>query len=160
MSRYRNLHRALAALLAVYLAVAVLGELRPGADEVFPFASWSLFSRVHNAADDFSLRFTEVTGVPLPEPTWWEQMSATFTEARLHPPRMLLQRWGEAVESGDEAAAARREDEFVALYLQPSRPLSFTLSRRTYDPLVRWQTGRIERWSPLLDRRLVTEDRK
>lgn len=140
--RLRDTQRVLVAALAVYLAVAVCRELQPGRSEIFPFASWSLFSLVPNETSDFSLRVLELDGRALDPPPYLEDAWAILPQAANHVARNAVDRLGRAVVADDEAGAAATRRTLESLHLGSHR-IVYELVRRRYDPLERWRTGRI-----------------
>ena len=126
----------------MYVAIAVARESVPGRDEIFPFASWSLFSMVPNESRDFTVRILQVDGRPIDRPMNFEEAHALFGSAAVsHGARMSIQRLGEAVERRDAASVDRVRGYFEGLHLRGHEPVRYELLARRYDPLERWRRG-------------------
>jgi hypothetical protein len=141
--RYRFTKRAIAGLIVLYLSLVVHVELQPGRPEHYPFASWSLFSRVPNRVEDYSLRLLAVNGRPLTHPVWFEDTRLLFPAATNHNARVSIQRLG-AVSDQDADEAQRMRRHVERLFLGGRGPVKYELTRRVYDPLQRWQTQQFQ----------------
>lgn len=141
---YRWMQSGFAIFLCVYLAIAAWRESTPGQGEVFPIASWSLFSLVPNICNDFSLRLLDVNGKPLAPARFFEDSRSLFSAATDHAARVVIDRMGKAMEAG---AAREAEDirlRFDAEYLRKqAHQVRYELVAREYDPLERWSTGKL-----------------
>jgi hypothetical protein len=142
-NRYRWTNRIIAVGVVVYLALAIGREGRAKREEIFPFASWSLFSMVPNEADDYSLRILAVNGKAVEPPLYFEDSIHLFSNATDHSARMSIEHLGKAVERGDA-----HEIEKVRAYLESlhfkspereQRVVQYEVVRRRYDPLKRWR---------------------
>jgi len=142
MRRYRRTNRFFAAMAAAYLVIAVAGRA-VRSDEFFPFASWSLFSKVPNEVRDYTVRIVAVNGQTLDRPVDFENSRELFgSAAASHGARMSIQRIGEASGREDATAAARARASFEALHMREHRPVRYEVVERRYDPLKRWREGK------------------
>jgi hypothetical protein len=148
-SRLRWTRRALAALLALYLSLVVLRESQMGAQELYPFASWSLFTWVPNEVNDHSIRLLSIDGRPLDPPIFFEDSREHFRGAPLSPARVMMLHLGRATESADEKTAADLRRRFERLYLDGQGAVEYEIVARRFDPLERWRQGHFRGLTPL-----------
>ena len=142
MRRYRRVNRFFAATAAAYLVIAVAGRA-VRSDEFFPFASWSLFSKVPNEVRDYTVRIVAVNGQTLDRPVDFENSRELFGPAAAsHGARMIIQRIGEAANRADASATTRARASFESLHLREHRPVRYELVERRYDPIERWRDGK------------------
>jgi len=135
---YRWTNRALAVGVVVYVALAVGREFTAGQEEIFPFASWSLFSTVPNHSHDYSLRILSVGGHEIDRKPFFEDSRALFRNATDHSARMSIEHLCKAVERHDAAEVAKVRAYLEPLHLSGRGSVRYELVRRTYDPLERW----------------------
>jgi hypothetical protein len=138
---YRRTNCLLLGLLAVYLALVVYVERVPGKEEVFPFASWSLFSMVPNEYRDYSLRLLEMGDGRLSRPAYFEDAGDVIPWVAHNGARMAIQHLGDAAEHRREQEVAEVRKYLEALYLGGHKSLKYQVVARRYDPLERWRTG-------------------
>ena len=140
--RYRWTSRGIGMLLCVYFAIAVWRERIPGQGEIFPFASWSLFSLVPNACEDFAVRLLSVEGTELSPPQYFESAGLRFSGATNHAAHVAIDRLGKALIAGDLPGADRVRRRFEREYLgKEARHVRYELVARVYDPFERWHGG-------------------
>ena len=110
--------------------------------EVFPCYSWFLFALVPGRESSYALRLLEVRGQKLAEPVLFQEAEGYVENPHDVTVRELAQQLGAATEHGrmDEQGRVRQILEKNRL---PS-PCRYELVSMTYDPLVRWRTGRYE----------------
>jgi hypothetical protein len=122
--------------------VVIEHERVPGAEETFPFASWSLFSKVPAVVDDYGLLLTEIDGQPLSPPILYEHSREWFWAANNHGAYCAILDFGRAVDAGDAAESQRRRRLFERLYLGNGKvSVEYQLLRRRWEPMSRWRTG-------------------
>ena len=142
LSRYRLTDRFFLALAAIYLVISITRQ-GLGYSEIFPFSSWSLFSKVPNEVRDYTIRIVEADGRALDRPVDFEDAKEIFGSVAIsHGARMSIQRMGVAAERGDSAGAARVRAYLESLYLREHRPVRYEVVARRYDPLERWREGK------------------
>ena len=141
MAAYRILRGWVTIFLAGYFAVGLSTLLLPRR-EVFPVYSWFLFALVPGQESRYALRLQEVRGQKLAEPVLYQNADGLVADPHSVTVRELVQQFGLAVEKGRvrEQLRIRRMMEKDHL---PS-PCRYELVIITYDPLVRWRTGRYE----------------
>jgi hypothetical protein len=123
-----------------------------GREEVFPVASWSLFSKVHNVSHDYGLRMLVVRGERLARPVFFEEAGDYLSNSESHSARISIQRLGRAVEAKDDAEVARVRGYVEDLHLRQTGDATYEVVARAYDPLKRYRDG-----APFLSvRRLAT----
>jgi hypothetical protein len=130
--------------LVVYLGFVVLRESRAGAEEVFPFASWSLFSLVPNQVEDFSLRVTRLNGKPLEPPKYFEALYKVLPSVSDHSARMTIQKLGRALAAGKGEDAKFWRDHLEQSYLAKFADVDYQVVHRRYDVMDRWRQNRID----------------
>lgn len=136
---YRRVTPALVALASLYTAVWLAQEAKPGRAEIFPFASWNLFSWVPNEVRDVSLRILAIDGVPLQPPLYIEESAKHFVDGPSHPAHAVIELIGQAVQQGREADAEALRLRFEKLYMPASDAVRYELVARAYDPMKRWR---------------------
>jgi hypothetical protein len=141
--RYRITQAALPAFLIAYILIASWHERVSGQGEIFPFASWSLFSFVPNISHDFSIRVLSLNGSALTPPVFFEDSTALFESASKHGARVLIDLLGQALAQGEVAEAERIRDRFEHLCMPGMTAVRYELVARVYDPLERFRTGRL-----------------
>ena len=141
MAAYRILRGWVALFLAGYFVFGFSALLLPRR-EVFPVSSWSLFALVPGQESRYALRLLEAGGKKLAEPVLYQEAEGLVVDPHSVAVREIVQQFGLAVERGriQEQLRIRRMLERDHL---PS-PCRYELVMITYDPLVRWRTGRYE----------------
>ena len=116
-----------------------------GRDEIFPFASWSLFTLVPNDVRDYTVHVTEIGGETVDPPLPFERSKRHFAEADSHGARISIQRLGRALERDEAAEVERVRAYFERLYLNgggvSGAVVHYDVVSRRYDPLERWRDG-------------------
>jgi hypothetical protein len=145
---YCRTQRLLVALVVVYVALAVERETVHGRGEIFPFASWSLFTLVPNEVRDYTVHITEINGRRIDPPLAYENSHAHFLNAHSHNAYISIQKLGRAVESKDDAAIRRIRGYFEHLDLNMrsgevagGAGVTYDIVTRRYDPVERWRQG-------------------
>ncbi|HEX8520773.1 MAG TPA: hypothetical protein VF669_00870 [Tepidisphaeraceae bacterium] len=139
--RYRRTNWLLFSLGAIYVFIALERERIPGREEVFPFAAWSLYSKVPNECQDYSLRVIAVRGHTLAQPVFFEDSTNLFpTAAQNDGARMCIQRLGSAMDRHDDNAADKERREFEFIHLGGAGNVVYELVHRRYDPIQRMNT--------------------
>lgn len=140
MSRYRRLQRFVVAALAFMLVMGLSGTLL-SSHEVFPFASWFLFSLVPGGQSEFDLLLhtkEEDAAGPglsfrLANHLVRHSHSVVFHE--------LIQQLGAAEERRDTTASRELRRQIESDF-EPS-VVRYNLVRVKYTPIERWRTGRV-----------------
>lgn len=142
MKKYRRLQAALATLVVGTFALGMVSAVRPGG-EIFPFASWFLFSLVPQRVTSYEIRVH----------AWGDQK---FDPAKplievsglVHSPQssvvyQLVQRYGRAVESGNtvERSSAWR---LLQARFSSAATLRYDLIKLSYNPMERARGERSE----------------
>ncbi len=142
MKKYRRLQAALLAILAGTFGLGMVSAVRP-AGEIFPFASWFLFSLVPQRVTSYDV-LVRSWGDRKFEPA----QPLIAVEGLLRSPRsstvfQLVQRYGRAVETQNQAEAADAWRLLQAKFAT-EEPVSIEVVKRTYDPLERALGGKYE----------------
>ena len=135
---YRRANRVLLAAAGIYILIALTRHSVPQREEIFPFASWSLFSKVPNEIHDYGLRVLEMDGRVMNPPIDYEASYPRFTSSDPHMARACIQQLGQAVKSRDAAEVARVRTYLESLHLRGHKQVKYELLDRRWDPLERW----------------------
>ena len=137
---YKRLRAAAVALLVVEFAVGMGGALTPR-QEIFPFASWFLFLLVPSHTNDYDLILRSNQGIAIEPPLPYSQLSWLVSSPQSIVTYNLVQQLGDA-EASHDAARSRKVRRLVdALFTQPH--VRYDLVRNTYEPVERYETGRV-----------------
>lgn len=140
MKRLRRLQLFVTTFLAAQLVVGYLGWLTPS-HEIFPFASWLLFSVVPDHVTDYDLVLRGSFREPQEPPRSFNRASNLVKGVHSVASYQLIQQLGEAVEARNsfQAESVRRQIE-EQFYTSGVR---YDLIRVTFQPVERWKTGRV-----------------
>ena len=147
MNRYRWLRRWAVGFLVAECVVGMGGALT-ARQEIFPFASWFLFLLVpyHTSDYDLVLR-AEGTRTLDPPPTFSHAPGALVQASHSIVTYQLIQQLGEAQKHGDAARVRALRRQIEAQFRVFS--IHYDLVRVVYQPVERWQTGRVISRTPL-----------
>jgi hypothetical protein len=123
------------------MVVVLETERVHGREEMFPVATWSLFSKVPNETKDYTLRLLVVRGQPLPEPVFFEDADRLLSNTISHSARISIQRLGRGLAAHDQAEVARVREYLEDLHLRQAGDATYEVVSRTYDPLTRYREG-------------------
>jgi hypothetical protein len=130
----RGSQRIVAATLAVMVAYLGVIGIRRGEDELLPFFTWSLFSRVpEREAVHYSIRLVEVDGRTLDPPVYFDEASALLATTQLPEANTTLQDLGRAVEAGDEDAVDAARSTLESRFLNELDSATYEVVRRRFD---------------------------
>ena len=135
---YRRLRLFAVALLVVEFVVGMGGWLTPR-HEVFPFASWFLFTLVPNHTTEYDLEFRAANGRPLDPPVRFSRAASLVFQPHSITAFNVIQGLGAALEHGTprETHTLRAQiDAFCG-----SSHLTYEVVKVTYDPVARYDTG-------------------
>ena len=138
MSSYRRLRLFAVLLLAVEFVVGMGGWLTPR-HEVFPFASWFLFTLVPNHTTEYDLEFRVANDRPLDPPVRFSRAGGLVLQPHSITAFNVIQGLGAALEHGNDREVRALRAQIDAL-CGASR-LSYDLVKVTYDPAARYDTG-------------------
>ena len=140
MRRYRRLQLFAVAALAFMLAVGLGGLLLPSG-EVFPFASWSLFSLVPGPQGEFDLVLHDAGDGPDNAGRSFRGADHLVRHSHSVVFHELIQQLGVAEERRD-AAASRALRRQIESDFEPG-VRRYDLVRVKYSPIERWRTGTV-----------------
>ena len=140
MRRYRRLQRLAFAALAYMLVVGLGGTLLPS-HEVFPFASWFLFSLVPGRGSEFDLLLHTAGDDPAAPGRSFRLSDRLVRHSHSVVFHELIQQLGAAEERRD-AHASRALRRQIEGDFEPS-VVRYDLVRVKYAPIERWSTGRV-----------------
>jgi hypothetical protein len=146
LASYR-LRRSLApAAILAYVVLALAGA-PAGRAELFPFFNWSLFSAAVNPKIDVVLVVHAIDGVELDRPRTFYELPERFPAARARDTRLAksLDRLAEAVEAGDRAAEKSIRSLIERTFMADASQVRYEVARIGYDPIERYETGRLVR---------------
>ena len=138
MTRYRRLRLVAAAALLVELGVGFGGTLTPRR-EIFPFASWFLFSLVPGQTSDYDLVLRAEGERPLDPPPRFSQAGRLVATPHSIVAYNLIQQLGHAVEAHDPDVGILRQ-QVEAHFTVPF--IHYDLVKATYRPVDRWESDR------------------
>ena len=140
MKRLRRFKTLAAAFLSAQLVVGYLGWLTPQ-HEIFPFASWFLFSLVPDHVTDYDLLLYGPANRSQTVPRAFNRASNLVKGNHSVASYQLIQQLGAAVESRDQTRIGnvRRqiEEQFYASGVR------YDLVQVTFRPVERLKTGRV-----------------
>ena|ERR1017187_3095136 len=141
MAAYRILRGWVVLFLAGYFVLGLATVLLPR-QEVFPVYSWFLFPLVPGLQTRYALRLQEAHGQRLDPPLLYQDAENYVTNPHSVTVDELVQQLGLVVEKArtDEQRRIRQVLEKNHL----PAPCRYELVAITFDPLVRWHTGRYE----------------
>lgn len=139
--RDRLTGRLLITFITAYILLAAVGHLRHG--EIYPFATWSLFSRVPNHTTDYTLRILEVDGRRLDPPPFLTAAGKWLTLPGYgHELSVNVQQLGHEIERGDGAAISQQRARVEGYCFTGHESVKYEVMRRQFNPLDAWRTGR------------------
>ena len=138
MRRYRRLQLFAAAALAFMLAVGLGGTLLPS-HEMFPFASWFLFSLVPGPQSEFDLVLHDASDAPGNPGRSFRVADHLVRHSHSVVFHELIQQLGAAEERRD-APASRALRRQIEADFEPGVG-RYDLVRMEYSPIERWRTG-------------------
>ncbi len=141
MSRYRRLQIFVVAALAFVVVVGLGGALTPRR-EIFPFASWFLFSLVPGHRSEYDVILRATGDKPLAPGRPYNRADGLVSHPHSIVAHELIQELG-AAEQNHDAAASRALRRQIEADFEPS-VTRYDLVRVTYAPIERWQTGRVQ----------------
>jgi hypothetical protein len=138
MKKYQRLRFLAAALLSAELVIGLGGVLTPQR-EIFPFASWFLFSLVPDRVVSYDLLLRGPAEKPLDPPRPFNRAGALVKSPHSVTTYQLIQQLGRAVEAKDEPKIRRLRRQIEAQFAAVSPPMRYDLVRMTYTPAQRWK---------------------
>jgi hypothetical protein len=141
MRSYKLLKIGIAALAISYFLIGNISQ-RYGIAEIFPIATWELFSYVPRSEDaDFGVKILAVNGTSLDSPVYFEKASQFFTKIHSIDAYMTIQVLGKALLANDQSTAASYRDLLENVYLADQAQITYVVTQRRYDLLERWNHG-------------------
>ncbi len=138
----RQLRRWLVWILTVYFfAGAASQKLIPGVDEIFPFYGWSLFSKVPNQIEAYTVIIDHHEGRELEPPVELLQAPDTIVTGNRYIARKVIQKLGQAVKRGRNGQASEHRQQLESTYLKGRAGYELFLER--YDALEKWRSGQL-----------------
>ncbi|OGP08945.1 MAG: hypothetical protein A2048_02610 [Deltaproteobacteria bacterium GWA2_45_12] len=137
------------------LATEVLNNLHFKVQgEIFPFFSWSLFSRVPNLKEDYGIKINSIDGQDIGS-VWFQDAESHFKKAHVIDAYVTIKKMGLAFENGDGEKLKELQGFFETYYLE-GKKVNYTLEKRSFYPLKRFKTGEFESEKPLFSSSLLT----
>lgn len=141
MLHYRRLQIFVAAVLAFVLTVGLGGTLTPSR-EIFPFASWFLFSLVPDRRNEYDVLLSVVDNKPMEPGRPFRQADNLVHHPHSIVIHEIIQQFGVA-EATHNAKASRTLRRQIEGEFDPAIS-RYDLVRVTYKPVERWKTGRVQ----------------
>lgn len=142
---YRRTKLFLYILIPGYILAALHIGFNRHHREIFPVASWSLFSYVAAERTEFAVLITQVDGEPLAAPREFMDSRDLFSGAGSIRAYYTIQDLGAA--TGRRSAALMEKLRWLleSQYMQgPNRDIRYQLILRSFDPIERWRGGSYE----------------
>lgn len=136
----RRLAQWITVALAAEFFLGFGGALTPRG-ELFPFASWLLFSLVPYHTNEYDLRLEAPPGRPDAAPVSFSEAENFVRNPHSIVTFQLIQQLGRAVQARRDGEARRLRTQIEAFL--PSPKVRYDLVMLTYDPVQRWKTGQI-----------------
>ena len=140
MRRYRRLQAFAVAALAFLAVVGIGGTLLPS-HEVFPFASWFLFSLVPGRQSEFDPLLRTANDDPTVPGRSFRAADHLVRHSHSVVFHELIQQLG-AAEARSDTPASRALRRQIEGDFEPS-VVRYDLVRVKYTPVERWRTGRV-----------------
>ena len=141
MKKYRRLQSALVALVLGTFALGMVSAVRP-AGEIFPFASWFLFSLVPQQVTSYELRVLEWKHQKFDPPKSIIEVDGLVRNPRSSTVYQLIQRYGAGNDpERGQTLGAEAAWELLRARFTSTDHLCVQTFRVTYDPIERWRTG-------------------
>ena len=141
MKSYKLLKIAIAAVAISYFLIGNISH-RYGMAEVFPIATWELFSYVPRSENsDFGVKLLAVNGTTLNPPIYFEKAPQFFTKIHSIDAYMTIQSLGKALLANDESTAMIYQDLLENVYLADQSHITYVVMQRRYHLLERWNHG-------------------
>jgi hypothetical protein len=141
MKSYKLLKMVIAVLAISYFLIGNISH-RYGIAEIFPIATWELFSYVPRSENsDFGVKILAVNGTALNPPVYFEKASQFFTKIHSIDVYMTIQVLGKALLAKDESTAASYRDLLEDVYLADQAQITYVVTQRRYHLLERWNHG-------------------
>ena len=145
MTRYRRLRAIAVVILLVEFVVGLGGTLTPRT-EIFPFASWFLFSLVPGKVNDYDLVLRAAGDRPLDPAPRFSQAGRLVHAPHSIVVYQLIQQFGRAVEKNDPRTDLLRRQVEVQ-FLVPA--VRYDLVKATYRPVARYEHDQTLSITPL-----------
>ena len=142
MKKYRRLQTLLAALLAGTFVLGMVSAVRPSG-EIFPFASWFLFSLVPQQVTSYDILVKSWGGRTFDPPKPLIEVEGLVYSPRSSVIYQLVQRYGQTLDSG-ATTEADHAWQLLRSKFTSAEPVTFEVVKRTYNPLDRARGGTIE----------------
>lgn len=137
----RALRRCLILIIIVYFfAGGASQKLVPGVDEIFPFFGWSLFSKVPDLADTYTILIDQHRGRKVDPPVDFLHAPETMVTGNRYIARKVIQKLGRAQDRGETAEVARLRQLLEQNYLRGK--VRYEIFFERYQPLEKWRTGK------------------
>ena len=146
MATYRRLERTVLALFVVYVLAALYEQFGMGGgdrEQLFPLASWSLFSKVPAEISDYDVRVLELDGEPFASPQTAQNVGDRLPALATIDAYRLIQALGRAVRKNESDAVAQTRRTLEGIYLRGAEPFRYDIVYRTYDPMLYWRDGTV-----------------
>ena len=139
---YRRTKLVLYILLLGYILAALHVGFNRHHREVYPVASWSLFSYVAAKRTEFAVLITQVDGKPLAEPREFMDSRDLFSGAGSIRAYYTIQDLGAATGRRNTARMEKLRWLLESQYMQgPNRGIRYQLILRSFDAIERWRGG-------------------
>ena len=125
-------------IFSYFIAGISIGFLNVKDEEVFPFFSWSLFSRIPNRGYQYSVQITEYNGQII-KPVLFQKASSIVNKSHSSEPDRIIQNMGKNFDKNTQEFE-KMKNLLEGNYL--GNTTKYNLVLLTYDPLQKWKTGK------------------
>jgi hypothetical protein len=144
MKLYRSIWGWMIFGLIAYLIAGILTfDIRKKkSNEIFPVFSWFLFAEVPQKTHvRYTIRILRADGIDLPQPVYFSE-SSPYSNPKSVSANKLIQDIGKSIEFKDDKWLHQAREVFENN--QINRVQRYELIKLTYDPVERYQTGKMQ----------------
>lgn len=142
MGALRRLELQLTILVGAVFVLGMCSAIR--GREIFPFASWFLFSRIPQEVSNYEIWVVEMDGWKIEPPQSLTTIPYFLRSPQSSTVRDLIQRLGRGASAGNPEEMRRTLALFRPHFHKQGGSGSMLLVKLKYDPLARWRTGQMQ----------------
>lgn len=127
-------------ILSTSAAFVIAGPSTHPSKELYPFFTWSLFSKVSDRRNEYHVAVSALDGEVFDPPVDMRNIDVfpSFADSKSLGYK-ALQNLGDAIRNGDDDASTSREH-FAGRFFG-DHDVDYRISRHRYNPLKRWREG-------------------
>lgn len=144
MKYYIKLKIFIVLIVIAYVTIGVSLEFSiMNSKEIFPIFSWSLYSKIPNTVEIFSLKITQLNGKKLNTPLFFEDSHSLFHDANSVQAYQTIQDLGWSINRGDIDRGNEIRRYLEEIYLGGYKNIKYELVKRSFNPLNRLKSGEL-----------------